>query len=71
MRYLAFILLFVICPRSYLPCPVGRVYTPPLVSMAGAGCGRFYVLVGSEEQIVEVDLIMCGKALDSRVENGC
>ncbi|KAK3308354.1 uncharacterized protein B0T15DRAFT_524225 [Chaetomium strumarium] len=43
-----------------------RVYTPPLLSMAGSGCGRFYVLTGPEygvkvdRQIVEVDLIIAG-----------
>ena len=43
------------------------IYTPPLLSMAGSGCGRFYVLTGPEygdnvsSQIVEVDLIMTGK----------
>ncbi len=41
---------------------IRRVYTPPLLSMAGAGCGRFYVLAGPEGQIVEVDLIMAGRA---------
>jgi hypothetical protein len=37
--------------------------------MAGSGCGRFYVLTGPEygeevqRQVVEVDLVMAGKAL--------
>ncbi|KAL2135316.1 hypothetical protein VTI74DRAFT_8969 [Chaetomium olivicolor] len=43
-----------------------RIYTPPLLSMAGSGCGRFYVLTGPEygekvtRQVVEVDLILAG-----------
>jgi hypothetical protein len=47
----------------------GRIYTPRLLSMAGSGCGRFYVLTGPEygeevqRQVVEVDLVMAGKAL--------
>ncbi|KAK4153053.1 hypothetical protein C8A00DRAFT_34235 [Chaetomidium leptoderma] len=41
-----------------------RIFTPPLLSMAGSGCGKFYVVLGFESggdrQIVEVDLIMAG-----------
>lgn len=46
---------------------LGRIYTPPLLSMAGSGCGRFYVLTGPEygeeveRLVVEVDLVMAGK----------
>lgn len=46
-----------------------RIYTPRLLSMAGSGCGRFYVLTGPEygedveRQVVEVDLVMTGKTL--------
>lgn len=45
---------------------LGRIYTPRLLSMAGSGCGRFYVLTGPEygeeveRQVVEVDLVMAG-----------
>ncbi|KAH6641301.1 hypothetical protein F5144DRAFT_599947 [Chaetomium tenue] len=48
------------------------VYTPPLLSVAGSGCGRFYVLlegegegdggegVGGERVVVEVDVVLAG-----------
>ncbi|KAH6850470.1 hypothetical protein B0I37DRAFT_428632 [Chaetomium sp. MPI-CAGE-AT-0009] len=44
----------------------GRVYSPPLLSVVGSGCGRFYVVVGGEEGeggegvVVEVDVILAG-----------
>lgn len=49
----------------------GRVYTPPLLSVVGSGCGRFYVVLeregegpegdGGEGRVVEVDVILAGE----------